>query len=132
RQCAAGRDRPRPGPDPRRHLLHCLRGRADHAMTAQHWIDPAEVERILFDLATFGQAGETGVDRPVYSLPWRQAQAWLADAFAAAGLTVEHAAAGNVWGVFPGQSDPGTGVIVTGSHVATQRPGGRFDGALGI
>ena len=97
----------------------------------QPWIDPAEVERVLFHLATFGQAGETGVDRPVYSLPWRQAQAWLADAFAAAGLTVEHDAAGNVWGVLPG-AGPDPGLIVTGSHIDTQRPGGRFDGALGI
>lgn len=93
-------------------------------------IDPDEVEQALLALASYGQSGETGVNRPVYSPPWRDAQDALAREFAAAGLTVERDAVGNVWGMLPGTM--GGKAIVTGSHVDTQCPGGRYDGALGI
>ncbi len=39
-------------------------------------------------------------------------------------------AAGNVWGKLAGR-EPGNS-IVSGSHIDSQRPGGRFDGALGV
>lgn len=93
-------------------------------------IDSATVERAIAGLAAHGQSGESGVWRTVYSRPWQAAQAGLAADFAAAGLTVERDAVGNVWGFLAG-SDGGN-AIVTGSHVDSQCPGGRFDGALGI
>jgi allantoate deiminase len=93
-------------------------------------IDAQAVERAVRGLASHGQVGETGVSRPVYSAPWQAAQAALAADFDAAGLRVERDAVGNVWGFLDG-SDGGK-AIVTGSHVDSQCPGGRFDGALGI
>jgi len=88
------------------------------------------VERFVLDLAQYGAAGETGVWRPVYSEAWvaaqRQVGAWLE----AAGLVVSMDAVGNVWGKLEG-SEPGPS-IVTGSHIDSQTPGGRYDGALGV
>ena len=47
-----------------------------------------------------------------------------------AGLEVWRDAVGNVWGRLAGR-EPGKS-IVSGSHIDSQRPGGRFDGALGV
>jgi allantoate deiminase len=92
-------------------------------------IDPALVERYVMQLGTFGAYGDTGVWRTVYSPEWvgatKQYAAWCEDA----GLEVHHDAVGNVWGILHG-SMPGKS-IVSGSHIDTQRPGGRYDGALG-
>ena len=92
-------------------------------------IDPATVERLLMELGAFGAWGGTGVWRPVYTPEWVAA----ADCFTAwcgeAGLAVRRDAVGNVWGRLDGSE--GGGAIVSGSHVDTQCPGGRYDGALG-
>jgi allantoate deiminase len=92
-------------------------------------IDPALVERLVMELAAFGAYGDTGVWRPVYTPEWVQA----ADCFARwcedAELQVHRDAVGNVWGRLPGR-EPGPS-IVSGSHLDTQLPGGRYDGALG-
>ena len=93
-------------------------------------IDASEVERYITELSRFGAYGETGVWRTVYSPEWVAAQdqiaAWCGDA----GLEVTRDAAGNVWGKLAGR-DQGKS-IVSGSHIDSQRPGGRFDGALGV
>jgi allantoate deiminase len=92
-------------------------------------IDPALVERYVMQLGAFGAYGETGVWRTVYSPEWvgatRQYAAWCEEA----GLAVRSDAVGNVWGVLPGREAGRS--IVSGSHIDTQRPGGRYDGALG-
>ena len=97
--------------------------------TPQIAIDPALVERLVMELAGFGAFGGTGVWRPVYTPEWVAA----ADCFARwcndAGLEVDRDAVGNVWGRLRG-SQPGPS-IVSGSHLDTQLPGGRYDGALG-
>jgi allantoate deiminase len=93
-------------------------------------VDPELVERYLRELGRFGAVGAAGVSRPVYSPEWVAAQdqvaAWARDA----GLAVRRDAVGNVWsrldGIEKGKA------IVTGSHIDSQRPGGRFDGALGV
>ena len=82
-------------------------------------------------LAHFGAVGETGVSRLVYTPEWVAAQDHVAAWFADAGLRVERDAAGNVWGTLDG-TEPDGKVIVTGSHIDSQKPGGRFDGALGV
>lgn len=92
-------------------------------------IDKALVERYVLDLARFGAFGETGVWRTVYSPEWVAAADQYAAWCAEAGLEVRRDAVGNVWGRLAG-SEPGPS-IVTGSHLDTQRPGGRYDGALG-
>jgi allantoate deiminase len=92
-------------------------------------IDPLLVERYVMELAAYGAYGGTGVWRTVYSPEWsdatRQYAAWCEEA----GLRVRRDAVGNIWGVLRG-TQPGKS-IVSGSHIDTQRPGGRYDGALG-
>jgi allantoate deiminase len=93
-------------------------------------VDAGLVERLLLELARDGAYGETGVWRTVYSPEWVAAQdrvaAWMADA----GLEVHRDAVGSVWGTLAGSEDGR--VIATGSHVDSQTPGGRYDGALGV
>ncbi len=93
-------------------------------------IDPHEVDRYISKLAAFGAHGQTGVWRTVYSPEWVAAQDQIASWCAEAGLEVRRDAVGNVWGKLAG-TEPGKS-IVSGSHIDSQRPGGRFDGALGV
>lgn len=93
-------------------------------------IDPAEVERLVLALARIGQHGDTGVWRTAYSPEWRAANDLLAGWFADAGLSVRRDAVGNVWGRAEGRVSGAA--VVSGSHVDSQCPGGRYDGALGI
>lgn len=93
-------------------------------------IDLSLVERLLFGLAQFGACEETGVSRTVYSPEWVAAQNQYAAWCAEAGLRVHRDAVGNVWGRLDGQADGD--VFVSGSHIDSQRPGGRYDGALGV
>src|SRR5947209_2654442 len=93
-------------------------------------IDPAVVEGHVLELARHGAHGETGVWRVVYSPEWVAAQDQVAAWFREAGLEVRSDAVGNVWGRLGG-TEPG-GAIVSGSHIDSQTPGGRYDGALGV
>ena len=93
-------------------------------------IDPARVEQRLMRLAEFGSYAETGVWRPVYTPEWQAAQAQIAAWYAEAGLTVQRDAVGSVWGTLG--TSTSEKLIVTGSHIDTQQPGGRYDGALGV
>jgi allantoate deiminase len=88
------------------------------------------VERHLGELAQHGAHGETGVWRTAYSPEWIAAQDQVAAWFRAAGLEVRRDAVGNVWGRLSGtEAGP---AIVSGSHIDSQTPGGRYDGALGV
>jgi len=93
-------------------------------------IDPAFVERHVMILARHGSDGGTGVRRLVYSPEWVAAQDQVAAWCAEAGLAVHRDAVGNVWGRLEGTE--GGKAIVTGSHIDSQNPGGRYDGALGV
>ena len=93
-------------------------------------IDPAAVERLIRDLGAIGAHSGTGVWRPVSSPEWVAATAFLFRTFAEAGLTPRQDTVGNVWGRLEGRE--GGKSIVSGSHVDSQCPGGRYDGALGI
>ncbi len=95
-------------------------------------IDPAVVERHVMELARHGAHSETGVWRTVYSPEWVAAQDQVAAWCQEAGLEVRRDAVGNVWGRLAGSDDGDGKVIVTGSHIDSQRPGGRYDGALGV
>lgn len=92
-------------------------------------IDPELVERYVLELASFGAVGETGVSRTVYSPEWVGATRRYAQWCEAAGLAVRHDAVGNVWGILLGTE--GGKSITSGSHIDSQTPGGRYDGALG-
>ena len=93
-------------------------------------IDLSAIQHAIDELARFGAWGETGVSRLVYTPEWQAAQDYVAASCAGAGLDVERDAVGNVWGWLRG-SEPGK-AVVTGSHIDSQKPGGRFDGALGV
>jgi allantoate deiminase len=93
-------------------------------------IDPAVVWDYIETLAQFGKHGETGVWRTVYSPEWFDAQRQIETWSRAAGLDTRWDAVGNVWGRLQGSA--GGKTIVSGSHVDSQLPGGRFDGVLGV
>ena len=98
---------------------------------AARWIDPERIESAIAALAEHGAHGETGVARLVYSPEWVAAQDQVAAWMAEAGLRVERDAVGNIWAYLDGR-DREAAMVVTGSHVDSQNPGGRFDGALGV
>src|SRR3954451_349966 len=95
-----------------------------------HHIDRALVASRIEDLSRIGRVGETGVTRTVYSPEWVAANNLLERWMIGAGLAVRRDAVGNLWGTLAG-TDRGA-AIVSGSHVDSQAPGGKYDGALGI
>jgi allantoate deiminase len=99
-------------------------------MTPRIHIDPSLVERCVFSLAEFGASDGTGVRRPVYSPEWVAAQEMVAGWCRDAGMATRYDAVGSVWGRVEGSE--GGKAIVSGSHIDTQLPGGRYDGALGV
>ena len=101
------------------------------AENTARWIDAERIESAVAALAEHGAHGETGVARLVYSPEWVAAQDQVAAWMGEAGLRVERDAVGNVWGYLDGR-DSKAAKIVTGSHIDSQNPGGRFDGALGV
>lgn len=93
-------------------------------------IDAELVAELIDELSRFGAYGDTGVWRTVYSPEWIAAQQCVAGWFRESGFAVSHDTIGNVWGELRGTTrDP---AIVTGSHIDSQTPGGRYDGALGV
>ena len=92
-------------------------------------IDAEQVERLILDLGAIGAYAGTGVWRPVYTPEWVAAADRFAHWCAEAGLATTRDAVGNIWGRLPGR-EPGPSIL-SGSHIDTQCPGGRYDGALG-
>lgn len=92
-------------------------------------IDPAFVEQLILRMAAHGSDGGTGVSRTVYSPEWTAASQLYAQWCTEAGLETWMDAVGNVWGRLAGEQ-PGKS-IVSGSHIDSQTPGGRYDGILG-
>ena len=99
-------------------------------MSTDYGIDPQLVEEYIMTMAQYGAHGETGVWRPVYSEAWFAAQDQIAAWGEEAGLVVTRDAVGNVWGRLEGSQ--GGKTIVSGSHIDSQLPGGRYDGVLGV
>jgi allantoate deiminase len=83
------------------------------------------------ELAAVGRTPEGGISRPVYSDAWavarRQVGTWMEEI----GLQVRSDAVGNLFGRVEG-TEPGSGVVLTGSHIDTVPNGGPLDGAAGI
>lgn len=92
--------------------------------------DPSEIEHLILTLGAIGAHSGTGVWRRVYDPEWVAAQALLAEWMGQAGLTVRNDAVGNLWGRIEGTE--GGKAVVSGSHIDSQCPGGRYDGALGV
>jgi allantoate deiminase len=93
-------------------------------------IDPALVEQRIMTLARIGACHDTGVCRPAYSPEWVEAQALVHSWMQKAGLETRYDAVGDVWGRLAGSE--GGKSVVSGSHIDSQLPGGRYDGALGV
>lgn len=93
-------------------------------------VDATLVSRYVDELAQFGAHGPGGVWRLVYSPEWVAAQDCVARWCREAGLDVRRDAVGSVWGRLDGTE--GGRAYITGSHVDSQTPGGRFDGVLGV
>src|SRR5215213_2882127 len=92
-------------------------------------VDRDLVARSIEAFARHGAHGETGVWRTVYSPAWVAAADHYAELGREFGLKVRQDAVGNVWATLPG-TEPGP-AVVSGSHIDSQRPGGRYDGVLG-
>jgi len=92
-------------------------------------IDPALVEAMIMEMGAIGAHSGTGVWRTVYSPEWVAANDLYASWGEEAGLAVSRDAVGNVWAKLAGSE--GGKSIVSGSHIDTQTPGGRYDGTLG-
>lgn len=90
-------------------------------------------ERLWHRLETL--AGFTDPARPwtrrAFTPLHAAARKWLADEFAAAGLSVSLDAGGNLIGRREG-SEPGRLPLISGSHCDTVPSGGRFDGIAGV
>ncbi len=93
-------------------------------------IDPAVVEERIMTLGAIGACHETGVCRAALTPEWVEAQRLVEDWCQAAGLATRMDAVGNIWGRVEGSE--GGKAIVSGSHIDSQIPGGRYDGALGV
>jgi allantoate deiminase len=93
-------------------------------------LDHTEVERLILTLGAIGAHSGTGVWRRVYDPEWVAAQTLLARWMTEADMAVRSDAVGNLWGRIEGTE--GGGVVAAGSHIDSQCPGGRYDGALGV
>ncbi len=93
-------------------------------------IDATRVEGMILALGAIGAHSGTGVCRTAYSPEWVAAQDLVAEWARAAELDVRFDAAGNLWARSEGSA--GGKPIVSGSHIDSQCPGGRYDGALGV
>jgi beta-ureidopropionase / N-carbamoyl-L-amino-acid hydrolase len=94
---------------------------------------PLDADRLWADIMALAEITEP--ERPYtrrsFSSLFLQGRAWLAERFAAAGLSVRIDAAGNLIGRVEGKR-PSLGVIAVGSHSDTVPSGGRFDGIAGV
>lgn len=93
-------------------------------------IDAQKVQDMILRLGDIGRHSDTGVWRTAFSPEWVAANAQVATWAKEAGLEVRHDTGGNLWAVSEGREAGKS--IVTGSHIDSQCPGGRYDGALGV
>ena len=96
----------------------------------QPQIDPQRVEDMILQLGGIGRHSDTGVWRTAFSPEWVAANELVAQWGREAGLDVSFDTGGNLWAVAQGREAGPS--IVTGSHIDSQCPGGRYDGALGV
>lgn len=90
-------------------------------------------DRIRTDLEVLAAITDPGRPwtRRSFTPRFDEGRAWLAGAFARAGLAVATDAGGNLIGTRAG-TDPAAGTILIGSHSDTVPDGGRFDGVAGV
>jgi len=92
-------------------------------------IEENAVREAIMELAEYGRFGKTGVRRLVYTPEWSDAMAACRAWAEKAGLETRIDAVGNLWARLAGRVEGSA--FVTGSHIDSQKSGGRYDGALG-
>jgi beta-ureidopropionase / N-carbamoyl-L-amino-acid hydrolase len=100
------------------------------ARTTLH-IDGGRLWNRLMTMAAIGRRGETGVDRPAFSLGDRAARRQLYEWGCEHGLEATQDSIGNLFLRLPGQKAE-LPPVLTGSHMDSQPSGGRFDGIYGV
>jgi allantoate deiminase len=111
--------------DPLSSGIHAL-----HVPEIDAVIEPKEMEDVLVQLGRFSAPGP-GVTRLAYDEHWCDAHVWLAGRARSMGLAATPDAAGNLFFHDPAVQ-PGTRVVLVGSHLDTVRNGGLYDGAYGL
>jgi hydantoinase/carbamoylase family amidase len=91
----------------------------------------ARMRREFEAQARIGRYGKTGLVRVAFTPEYNEVRTLVAKWMRAAGLQTRVDAVGNLFGRKPGTSS-GLPAVMTGSHLDTQRPGGRFDGIAGV
>lgn len=91
----------------------------------------SEIEEMITWLASFGDSGEGGVTRLLYTRPWLDAQHALKEKMEGWGMDAYFDDSGNLFGRIEG-TETQQKAILTGSHIDTVTNGGRLDGAYGI
>ncbi len=81
--------------------------------------------------ARIGQYGRTGLDRVAFTPAYNEVRDLVEGWMKAAGLKTRVDAVGNLYGRKEGRSR-GLPAVMVGSHLDSQSPGGRFDGAAGV
>jgi allantoate deiminase len=89
------------------------------------------MRRELSAQAAIGRYGKTGLARVAFTPEYNRVRDLVRGWMEAAGLEARVDAVGNLFGRKEGRV-PGLPVVMTGSHLDTQRPGGRFDGIAGV
>jgi len=79
-------------------------------------------------LASFTEP-ERPYTRRSFTPLYKEARAWLENAFKELGLVVKYDAAGNLTGLYKGETNQ---IVAVGSHTDTVPAGGRFDGVSGV
>jgi N-carbamoyl-L-amino-acid hydrolase len=106
-------------------------GIAAEAFGAGPMVDGQRLWARLMAMAEIGRRGETGVDRPAFSLEDRAARRLLYGWACEYGLEVSQDSIGNLFLRYPGQRSD-LAPVLTGSHLDSQPSGGRFDGVYGV
>jgi len=91
-------------------------------------INLARLKRDLDELGAIGRTPGAGVSRPSWSDADMEARRWLLSRITNAGLEAGVDAAGNIFGRW----QPGSPVVMVGSHIDSVPNGGHLDGALGV
>jgi allantoate deiminase len=94
-------------------------------------IDGERLWRRIFDLGEIGKQEGGGVIRLSFTDEERAAKDRVTSYMEEAGLSVYEDAAGNLFGRREGRN-PGSPVVLVGSHVDSVYNGGNFDGPLGV
>jgi ureidoglycolate amidohydrolase len=94
-------------------------------------LDGERLSREVEELALISDADPPAVTRVVFTPTDLKARAWLIERCELAGLAVRHDPIGNIFARWAG-TEPGAGVVGTGSHIDAIPNAGKYDGVVGV